>query len=139
LERIGEYDIFEEKAIGYICKKIATSSSDMRKSLDILRKSILKYIEEEIKKNKKNQFLGKITIEILSAIHHEAYADCFALNFPDFPQYYKSVLYILAKYFWYETRPCTYRHLLHLMGTLIKKDKNQLKAILCDLRDLGFI
>lgn len=40
LSRIGDQEVFEKDSIDYLCKKISISSSDIRKTLHVCRKSV---------------------------------------------------------------------------------------------------
>lgn len=53
-QRVGPMDIYEEQAMVFICKKLVQCSSDIRKSLHVLRTSIYEFmLENRTKKNAK--------------------------------------------------------------------------------------
>jgi Cdc6-like AAA superfamily ATPase len=135
MERLGKYDIFENQAVTYICKKIAQCSGDIRKCLFILREAIAQFLVEN---SSKNYTKMRIPVDTLAKTHDKIYNDSFIQNFHEFPSSYKIILYCLAKYYRNDTHPCTMRQLESLLGTFVKS-RTQLLPILLDLRDLGII
>lgn len=102
-ERISNLDVFDEQAITFTCRKIAQCSSDIRKSLNVLRESINEFILQEKAHNKylrdedlKNK---KISVDILTKVMDKIMRDLFVTSFHDFPSCYKIVLYFLARHF----------------------------------------
>lgn len=112
-ERISHLDVFDDQAITFTCKKIAQCSSDIRKSLNVLREAIYEFllVEKKNKKHLKDDDIKnkRINVEILSRVMDNIYRDLFVTSFSDFPPSYKVVLYFLAKHFRNESGSCSLR------------------------------
>lgn len=77
--------MFDDQAISFTCKKIAQCSSDIRKSLNVLREGILEFIytEKQNKKNLRDDDLKnkKISVDVLSKVMDRIYRDLFVISF----------------------------------------------------------
>ena len=75
----------DDQAISFTCKKIAQCSSDIRKSLNVLREGILEFIytEKQNKKNLRDDDLKnkKISVDVLSKVMDRIYRDLFVISF----------------------------------------------------------
>ncbi|KRX05511.1 P-loop containing nucleoside triphosphate hydrolase [Pseudocohnilembus persalinus] len=87
--------VFEDRALIHIAKKIATSSSDIRRTLNVCRRSV-QLAMEIYQKQEENQELKKVTIENVQQAYKQLYDKPYHKCLKFFSEFHKILLISIA-------------------------------------------
>ncbi|KAL4473134.1 hypothetical protein ABPG72_007364 [Tetrahymena utriculariae] len=136
-------EVFDENAIQFACKKIAISSSDIRKTLKVLRKAV----EICQLENFQNSDVKQVTISMIQKSYYELYSSPILYSMQKLQFHHKLIIISIALENRHRGIPIAYlsnsysryTSMLNSYGEKITINQNQMKMILNQLCILNLI
>ncbi|KAL4429660.1 hypothetical protein ABPG74_017069 [Tetrahymena malaccensis] len=136
-------EVFEDKAIEYACRKIAISSSDIRKTLKVLRKAVeICQIE-----NFQDPDISKVTIPMIQKAYNQLYSSPILYSIQKLQFHHKLMVLSIAlenkhrgiAISYLSESYTRYSNMLSNLGQKLSINQNQMKMILNQLSVLNLL